>query len=167
MSRLFPALIFGLGLLCAGLPAAAQKPPQISELTKLDLAYMERQQALIEELGRTHFGRGVSGDKSRDLDLMQRLLDARLVRANQPAELQAMGMIMGNHLAEEFDLHWVIYEDSLGRSRALRYRDSDVYLYPMTLVSRRVEAGNRVDLEALYAKAAQNVIDLRPKLPFQ
>jgi hypothetical protein len=152
MRRLITALIFAFGLLPAGLLAQAQKPPEISQLTKL---------------GRNHFGHGISGDKTRDLALMQRLLDERLVRNTQTAQLQAMGMVMGNHLAEELDLHWVIYEDSLGRSRALRYRDSNVFLFPMTLVSRRVEAGNRVNIDTLYDKATENFLDLRPKLPFQ
>ena len=167
MPRLLTALVFTLCLLPTGLMAQAPKPLEISEPTKLDLAYMERQMDLLEELGRNNFGRGLSGDKDRDLALMQRLLDQSLVRASQTAELQAMGMVMGNHLAEEFDLHWVIYEDHLGRSRALRYRDSDAYVFPMTLVSRRVEGGNRVELQKLYDKAAQNVVELRPKLPFQ
>ncbi len=167
MQRLFIVLVYAYCLLTAGLSAQTVKPPEITELTQLDLAYMERQQALLENLGRNHMGQGISGDKSRDLALMQRLLEQGLVRENQTAELQAMGMIMGSHLAEALDLHWVIYEDQLGRSRALRSGDSDIYLFPMTLVSRRVEAGNTVDLNALYDKAAAKVTALRPKLPFQ
>ena len=48
MQRLITALVFSLCLLPGTLLAQAEKPPEISEPTKLDQAYMERQAALLE-----------------------------------------------------------------------------------------------------------------------
>jgi hypothetical protein len=61
----------------------------------------------------------------------------------------------------------VIYEDALGRSRALRYRQSQEYLFPITMISRRQEADNHTPVAAIYQKAYGIIDPLRPELPFR
>lgn len=154
-------------LLGLAVPASAQDRVWISELSALDRQYMSHQRATIDDLARRHTGRGFTGDKDRDIDLIQRLLDRGLVGPDQTAELQALGMILGDLLAEQLDMHWVVYEDKLGRSRALRYRDTDNYLFPMTMVSRRHEAGNQTPVKDTYQKAVDAITPHRIPLPFQ
>ncbi len=157
-------------VLAALAPAAWSQPggsPRIDELSFLDRQYMQQQRATIEDLARANFGAGFSGDKDHDLALLQRLLDERIVRDDQTRELQAMGLIMGDLLAEDLGMHWVIYEDNLGRSRALRYRESDNYLFPMTMISRRREAGNQRPVAEIYQKAVAAIDEVRTPLPFQ
>lgn len=159
-STLLLALIFAL-------PALGQKPPLISDLTTVDIQYMNNQRALIEGLTRNNFGSGFNGNKDHDLNLLQRLLDQDLVNPNQTSELQAMGIIMGDLLLADLDLDWVIYEDSAGRSRALRYRQSEEYLFPVTMISRRREADNRKSVNDIYQKAHDIMKASKPPLPFQ
>lgn len=154
-------------LILLALPAAAQDRVWISELTPLDRQYMIHQRASLDDLARRHLGQGFLGQKDRDLELLQRLLDRGLVRAEQTAELQAMGMIMGELLADELGMHWVVYEDKLGRSRALRYRETDNYLFPMTMISRRQEAANQTRVEDIYQRAVASITPYRTPLPFQ
>ena len=78
-----------------------------------------------------------------------------------------MGVIMGDLLAADLDMHWIVYEDKIGRSRALRYRDTEEYLFPVTMISRRREAGNNTPVVDIYEKARAIIIDTRPPLPFQ
>jgi hypothetical protein len=78
-----------------------------------------------------------------------------------------MGIVMGDLLSTEFDLHWVVYTDDVGRSRALRYRDSDFFLFPVTMISRRREAGNEAPVAAIYRKAADLVRANTPGQPFR
>jgi hypothetical protein len=78
-----------------------------------------------------------------------------------------MGVIMGDLLAAEFDLHWVIYEDRKGRSRALRYRESDNVIFPITMISRRREVGNQTSVADIYQKASDIIATHKPTLPFQ
>ncbi|MEH6568009.1 MAG: DUF3806 domain-containing protein [Halioglobus sp.] len=159
-STLLLALIFSL-------PVLGQKPPLISDLTMVDIQYMNNQRALIEDLTRNNFGSAFNRNRDHDLDLLQRLLDRDLVNPKQTAELQAMGIIMGDLLAADLDLHWVIYEDSVGRSRALRYRQSEEYLFPVTMISRRREADNRTGVNDVYQKAYDIMKASKPPLPFQ
>ncbi|WP_116364803.1 DUF3806 domain-containing protein [Parahaliea mediterranea] len=159
-----PVLLAGL-LACAA--ALAQEPPRIDDLSFLDRQFMTQQRKNLEDLARRHYGQGFSGQRAQDLTLLQRLLDDRVVGTDDTANLQAMGLVMGDLLANELDMHWVIYEDNLGRSRALRYRDSDNYLFPMTMVSRRREAGNQLPVADIYQKAYDIIDPLREELPFR
>lgn len=147
--------------------AGAEPPPRISELSVLDREFIAGQKALLEDIATRHLGYGFSGQRDRDLKLLQTLLDKRLVRPDQTRELQAMGIILGDHLAADLGMHWVIYEDKAGRSRALRYRQSDNYLFPMTMISRRREAGNLTSVTDIYQKAYDIIDRARPQLPYR
>ena len=63
----------------------------------------------------------------------------------------------------------VIYEDAHGRSRALRYRESDEYLFPVTMISRRQEVGKPDPVRPRYLPKAYSIITpcLPPAQPFQ
>ena len=153
-------------LACCLVPTSvARETSRIDELSKLDLAYMEDQRALLRDIAATNLGRHFSGDRDRDLDLLQTLLDRRLVRHDQTRELQAMGVVMGDLLSSEYGLHWVVLTDKLGRSRALRYHDSDVMLFPITMISRRREVGDNTPVADIYRKAGDIVTrNTRPPL---
>jgi hypothetical protein len=154
-------------LLLLAAPVAAQDRVWISELSPLDRQYLTTQRANLDDLARRHLGQGFAGHTDRDLDLLQRLLDRGLVRPDQTLELQAMGVILGDLLADELGMHWVIYEDKLGRNRALRYRESDNYLFPMTMISRRHEVENRTPVREIYQRAVAAITPHRTPLPFQ
>jgi hypothetical protein len=163
-----PLRLFAISLaLLLAVGAVASDAVRISEISYLDRQYMTQQRTVMEDLTRRHFGRTFNGNRDNDLGLLQRLLDQRLVRGDQTRELQAMGVIMGDLLAAELSLHWVVYQDELGRSRALRDGDTDTYLFPITMISRRREVDNRTPVAEIYAKARAAVIDNRPALPFQ
>jgi len=163
-----PIYLF-LWLLFAGATVHAAPDPdlEISELSAIDRQYMAGQRNELQEKARTFLGRSFSGDRDRDLDLLQTMLDKSLVRKNQTQELQAMGIILGDLLSEELGLEWVIYEDKKGRSRALRLDKTEVYLFPVTMIARRREVGNTATVESIYRKAVASVKRRRPPLPFQ
>jgi hypothetical protein len=159
------AVLCLLSLLAAAV--SAQGKVAISDLSYLDRQYMSEQRSNLEDITRRHFGTGFNGDKAHDLQLLQRILDRGLIRSTQTAELQAMGMVLGDLLAAELNMHWVVYEDSKGRSRALRYRDTDNYLFPVTMISRRREVGIEKPVADIYQKAYDEIAPLRERLPFQ
>lgn len=154
-------------LILLAVPVSAQDRVWISDLSPLDRQYMIQQRSSIDDIARHHLGQGFIGQKDRDLELLQRLLDRGLVRPDQTRELQAMGVIVGDLLADELGMHWVIYEDKLGRNRALRYRETDNYLFPMTMISRRQEAANQAPVRQIYQRAVDAITPYRTPLPFQ
>jgi hypothetical protein len=163
-SLLLPATLL---LLLLGQVARADDTLRIGELSYLDRQYMAQQRELLEDLTARNFGRRFNGQRSNDLQLLQGLLDRGVVRNSQTRELQAMGVIMGDLLAADLGLHWVVYQDSMGRTRALRDGESDTYLFPVTMISRRREVDNRTSVAEIYGKARDIVLDSRPPLPFQ
>ena len=80
---------------------AAEPPGKISALGTLDSQFMEQQRNRIDGLARFDLGRQLQADKNHNLDILQTLLDRRVVTANQTVELQAMGVVLGDLLAAE------------------------------------------------------------------
>jgi hypothetical protein len=165
-AKLINILWITAALLVAG-ASVAQDTARIGELSQLDRQYMMQQRDLLNDMAALELGRSFNGDRDNDLQLLQLMLDRRLVRPDQTRELQAMGVIMGDLLAAELDMHWVVYEDAHGRSRALRYKETDEYLFPITMISRRQEADNDTPVAVIYQKAYDIIAPLRPDLPFR
>ena len=133
----------------------------IESLTAIDRQFMADQRMRVEGLA-NRLGRGLTGVADRDLDTLQRILDDRLVPAQDTLTLQAMGVVFGDLLGDRLDMDWVVYRDHKGRSRALRYRQMDVYLFPVTMISRRQERGSERRLKPLFN---DTVRDTRLLLP--
>lgn len=167
LARLIGRRALPLVALLVALAATAGDKLNIGELSDMDRQYMAQQRATLGDLASSKLGRHFSGNKQADLEVLQLLLDKRLVRADETRELQAMGVIMGDLLAAELGMHWVIYEDNRGRSRALRLGESDEYLFPVTMISRRREVGNDTPVAVIYQKAYDIIAPLKPPLPFQ
>ena len=163
LRRLLALFILPALSLCASW-SVAQSPNfdvLIEPLTAVDRQFMAEQRIRVEQLA-NRLGRGLTGVVDRDLDTLQRILDERMVPAEDTLTLQAMGVVFGDLLGERLDMDWVVYRDSKGRSRALRYRQIDVYLFPVTMISRRQEGGSERRLKPLFD---DTVRDTRPLLP--
>ena len=140
---------------------------RVGVISAIDRDFMQTQRDSIDALARTYLGRQVRGDKENDLTVLQQLIDGNLVRSDQVLLLQAMGIVMGDLLRDELKMSWVIYEDKLGRSRALRLGLTDNYLFPVTMISRRAEVGALIDVRAIYDKAVNTMVPYLPKKPFE
>lgn len=162
----FTLVIIANGLMIQG-AWTQEREPRISELSIIDRDFMESQRRDVDALARTYLGRQVRGEKDNDLEVLQQLLDRQLVKRDEAVMLQGMGVVLGELLREELGLRWVIYEDQLGRSRALRLGQTDHYLYPITMISRRYEVGAPVDVRAIYDKAVSLMQPHLPPRPFQ
>ena len=122
---------------------------------------MSDQRVRVEQLANRR-GRNLSGQAIRDIDTLQRLLDDGLVPSTDTLTLQAMGVVFGDLLGSHLGMSWIVYRDNAGRSRALRHRDTDVTLFPMTMISRRYQSGSTRRLQSLYDETVANT---RPQLP--
>ena len=133
----------------------------VGPLTAIDLQFMDRQRSRVEAFA-NRLGRGLTGNVDRDLDTLQRILDEHIVSASDTLTLQAMGLVFGDLLGDRLSMHWVVYRDRKGRSRALRFRDLDVFLFPITMISRRQELGSDRRLRPLFD---ETVAETKPMLP--
>lgn len=96
----------------------------------------------------------LKGDKS-DLETLQALVDRKVL--SDVREWQSLGIVFGDILTNEFGLHWVSYEDDLGTSKALRWRKTENYVFPVTLFSKRVQFREKVNISAVYEKLETDI----------
>lgn len=126
---------------------------RIDSLEYSDERLMNRQRGVVDELARRHVGSPLTGGALDDLRILQELLDQRVLQPDETYELQALGVVLGDVMAAQLGFSWAIVEDELGRSRALRLGMSDELVYPVTMISKRVEADVPFTVRELYAKA--------------
>lgn len=93
------------------------------------------------------------GGTDADLALWQRVLDSGWVAGRDTYDLQSLGAAFGSLLIDSFPgLDWVIIEDEYGREATVRYKDSSLAINVLTMISKRVEDGEAVDVRRLFEK---------------
>jgi len=118
-------------------------------LSAIDQQFMASQRQTVESLA-NKLGRSLSGTTQRDLDTLQLILDRKLVPQEDILTLQALGVVLGDLLGDELNMQWVVYRDRAGRSRALRYLSTDIFIFPVTLISRRWSVGSDKAVTTIY-----------------
>ena len=124
---------------------------------------LERQRETVAALARRNVGLAPAGGELSDLQILQQLLDRDVLDRDQAFELQALGVVLGDVMAKQLGLRWVVVDDEKGRSRALQYGDGDDVFFPVTMISRRHAVGLPVDVEGLYRETKGEVAKLRAR----
>ena len=105
-------------------------------------------------------GEDLDGTRN-DLGLIQRVLDQNLVEREATYTLQALGLAFGRTFLNEFpDYDWWMVEDEYGRDPAIRYKETTLLVFPMTMISKRVEDGEHIDVNELFDGLAKQVAEL-------
>ncbi len=141
---------------------ADSKPPQVTPLGWLDRNHLENQVARIDELTRRHLGSPVRGDSS-DLALLQHIVNRGLIQKDERQLLQAMGAVFGNVLQQELGMSWMVYEDKKGKSRALCVAGTQDCLFPITMLSRRMEVGLLPNVQEIYDYCVELITPYLPE----
>jgi Domain of unknown function (DUF3806) len=87
---------------------------------------------------------------SEKLRLLQAILDAGWIEPSETAKLQSLGITLGDALAQELGMEWVMVEDEYGRDPAIRLPGTTVILFPLTMISKRVEKAEAVNVVELF-----------------
>lgn len=145
-------------------PNGAQHPKQVfNELAPKDAARLEKQRQVVEAAAKQRYGTTALTKSKADLPVLQRLLDDRVFTTNQTYELQCLGVAFGDVLASELPLRWTMVTDQFGTDPTLRYRDTTIQVSALTMISKRVERGESVDLNGLLAGTRKAIADLEKK----
>ncbi len=171
MTPLNRAFAVGLLFLIAATSVARgqiETAPSIQPLDRASREKLQQQRELVASLARRHVGSSISGRALSDLRTLQRLFDRLPPRDrgldpfNERAfpdqrriyEVQALGVALGDVMAHNLGLEWVIFEDEYGRGRALNARGTKDLVFPVTMISKRYEKALPVDVRALYDEIA-------------
>jgi hypothetical protein len=138
-------------------PSQPERPAVVDDLSFGQLTLLDQQRAEMQELFSRRLGVMSLKSTQADLSLYQQLVDRRLLRPDQITQWQALGVVFGDLLVREFGLHWVSYEDALGSSKALRWRKTDNFIFPVTVFSKRVQFNEKIDVKAIYEEIASEI----------
>jgi len=134
---------------------------RVEDLGVLEERRIDRQRAAVVEFARRRVGAEPGDGSLDDLRILQQIVDDRILRRDQTYELQALGVVLGDVMAKQLGLRWVVVDDQYGRTRALRYGTGDDVFFPITMISKRYERGLDVDVRALYSDVEAQVAALR------
>jgi hypothetical protein len=98
------------------------------------------------------------------LYLLQNILDNKFYGKDETMELQSLGITLGDALLQKLDLEWVEVEDEHGTDPALRYKNTSILLFPLTMISKRIEDNVEVNIielfEGIYNKINEIILNI-------
>jgi hypothetical protein len=122
-----------------------------------DIARLSTQRAVVEAYLTPEDRETKYRKAAGKLGLLRALLEAKVFKPDQTYELQCMGIVLGDAFVEELGLEWVIVEDEFGRDPAVRLPGTSTLLFPLTMISKRVETGKEIDVFDIFNWAAAQV----------
>jgi hypothetical protein len=94
------------------------------------------------------------------LGLLRGLFEAGAFKPSQTHELQCMGVILGDAFVQDLGMEWVMVQDENGADPAVHLPGTTIILYPLTMISKRVERGEAIDVFDLFNGIAGQVEEL-------
>jgi len=95
------------------------------------------------------------------LGLLRALIQGNVFKPTQTYELQCMGIVLGDVFVQELGLEWRTVEDEFGRDPCVQLRGTTIILFPLTMISKRIERGETVDVFDLFNGMAGEVEKLK------
>ena len=132
----------------------------IEALQEADFEFVARSLLLAKRLIKETTGSEPDGTRA-DLQRIQKVLDSS--EELSAPELHALGLTLGRIFLSQFEgFDWWMVQDQYGRDPGLRYRETRLIIFPMTMLSKRVERGEPLDVESLFDNV---VVQVRAAMP--
>lgn len=123
---------------------------KITELEEADKQRLQEQTEVVQKLLTEHFDNAGLNGSQDDLATLQAIIDEKLFQPDQTYELQCLGIVLGNVLSQQPGLHWIMVEDEYGRDPAIQYEQTSLILFPLTMISKRIEDGVPANVQELF-----------------
>ncbi|WP_084253122.1 DUF3806 domain-containing protein [Devriesea agamarum] len=94
------------------------------------------------------------------LQFIKQALESGRFTAEHTYELQSLGILLGDAMVRgaRIDFEWVEVEDEYGIDPAINVPETSILLFPLTMISKRVEAGEEVDIYELFGTNEEQVM---------
>jgi hypothetical protein len=129
----------------------------IRPATDADRASISAHEATVLRMLRARYGNVELRRTHNDLSLLQRLADDDILRRSKYSELESVGVVFGQILATEAPLKWITVELEGERRLALQYPHTTVIVFPATMIAKRIERGEQLDLRGLFVGVVTQV----------
>ena len=133
---------------------------KIEAPTEDDISSIARDIIHADDVCKEVLGIGLDGTHA-DLPRIQQLLDSGFVAREATYTLQALGMAFGKvFVNDNADYDWWMVQDEYGRDPAIRFRQTTLLAFPRTMLSKRVEDGETIDISGLYDQLRRRLSEL-------
>ena len=130
------------------MPKITTRPPNPEEQATLDGAT-----AWVNEILEKEFKTKVRlGGTREDIPNLHTMLGEGPYTSDAEEELKTFGIVFGHVLARELGLRWVVYRDDQGSDFALQYQETELFVFPVDMLIKRLEEGEdigEINLEAM------------------
>lgn len=100
-------------------------------------------------------------DSDKTLSLIQKTIDEKVLQAENALELQSLGIALGDYIQyKNKDFHWALVRDEYGRDVCLQFKTFAITVFPMTMISKRIEDGEIVNVAELVGTLIDQVTEL-------
>lgn len=148
-STLLAILFVVLATGCSKQEAAESTMPKFAELSSQDRTRLDEQRAIVAAAAKQRYDTPALTRTVEDLPVLQRLIDDRVFSKAQTYQLQSLGVAFGDVLANELPLRWVTVTDEYGTDPTLRFKNTSIQVNVLTMISKRIEKGETVNLREL------------------
>jgi hypothetical protein len=128
---------------------------QIRDLDDTFNAELSERRSIVGRLLDVDYDQLDLSDADSCLSRLQQAVDS--LAAENTVELQSLGILFGDLIATRCELDWVVVQDNYGTDPALRCRATSQLLFPLTMLSKRVEQGESVRVARLFEMMTADV----------
>lgn len=109
---------------------------------------LDKQRSYVSSLVARHLPELKLSKTRADFSILQKLVNLHIIAKDKTWELQAIGVVFGDALASTIEgLAWVEVTDEFGTDPTMRYKQTSLQLNVLTMISKRIEDEEEVDIE--------------------
>lgn len=150
MKKNFWQIVGLVGLFSAVTGSPAQAEVKFEPLSPAVISSMAKQREFVADLVEKNFHGKKLAKSPSDFTILQEIVNKKMLGPKRTWELQALGICFGDALTSYIQgLNWMLVTDEYGTDPTLRYRNSSLQINALTMISKRVEGGEDVDIAAM------------------
>ena len=114
------------------------------------VTYIAKMWLLGSQISEDVTGQEMDGSM-QDIHRLQTIIDSGKIPVENTQELQSLGIVFGKVFVNETpDYDWWVVEDEYGKDACVRYKETTLLIFPQTMLSKRIEDGEHVDVVELF-----------------
>lgn len=124
-----------------------------------DISRLEEQRSLIKKFLKPESYKKFETPAGK-LGTLRAILESGVFSKEKTYELQSLGVVLGDVFVQDMGFEWIVVQDEYGRNPAIHHPDKSIILFPLTMISKRIERGENPDVFELYNGVANHVEEL-------
>lgn len=97
------------------------------------------------------------------LILLDAILSSDWIERDETVKLQSLGITLGDIIVQDMGFQWIEVKDEYGNDPAVQFPGTSIIVFPMTMLSKRIEAGETVDIYKMYADLKGKLQEIKRK----